>query len=152
MAEETTPLTGGCLCGAVRFQITAEPLMASYCHCTMCQKATGGPFSVYATVPFEGFSFTKGKPAAYESSPGALRLFCGTCGSFFSFRMAEDPKLIVVNLGSLDDPNLIKPDLHGFTSTQVSWCKIDDDLPRHAGSAPEMSKLWVESEGVLQPE
>ncbi len=145
--------TGGCLCGAVRFQITAKPLAACYCHCTMCQKKSGGPFTAYATVPFEGFSFTKGKPAAYESSPGNLRLFCGACGSSLGARVAEDPKLIAVGLGCLDDPNLIKPELHSFTSTQVSWCEIDDGLPRYAEDlGPELTKLWVEMEGLRLPE
>ena len=144
-------MTGGCLCGAVRFQITAKPLATHYCHCTMCQKASGGPFTVGTTVPFEGFSFTKGKPAAYESSPRNLRLFCGACGSSLGARMAEDPKLIVVDLGSLDDPNLIKPESHDFTSTQVSWCKIDDGLPRYTESSPERMKLWREMEGWSPP-
>ena len=153
MVEETTPITGGCLCGAVRFQITAKPLMAAYCHCTMCQKSTGGPFLVFATLAFEGFSFTRGKPAAYESTPGNLRLFCGTCGSDLAVRVAEDPKLIAVSLGCLDDPNLIKPELHGYTSTQVSWCEIDDGLPRFAEDlGPESTKLWREMEGWSRPE
>ncbi len=93
MVEETTPITGGCLCGAVRFRITAKPLAAHYCHCTMCQKQTGGPVGVFATVPSEGFSFTKDEPAAYESSPGSLRLFCGACGSPMGARghSAETP-------------------------------------------------------------
>ena len=145
-------LTGGCLCGAVRFRVTVKPLLASYCHCTMCQKESGGPFAVFATVPFEGFSFTKGEPAAYEASPGNLRLFCGACGSSVGARVAEDPKLIAINLGCLDDPNLIKPELHAFTSTQVSWCEMGDGLPRHAERAPELAKLWVEMEGWSQPE
>ena len=102
----------------------------------------------YATLPFEGFSFTKGIPAAYESSPGSLRLFCGECGSSLAGRTTEDPKLIVFALGCLDDPNRIEPELHVHTSTQVSWCKIDDDLPRHADGSPEAAKLWVEMEGV----
>ena len=54
--------TGGCLCGEVRFQITASPLAAYYCHCTMCQRATGGPFSTSATVPIEALAITKGEP------------------------------------------------------------------------------------------
>ena len=153
MVEATTPITGGCLCGAVRFQITAKPLLPHYCHCTMCQKNGGGPFIVSATVLFEGFSFTKGKPAAYESTPGNLRLFCGACGSPLLARVAEDPKLMDVNLGCLDDPNLIKPESHGFTSTQVSWCEIDDGLPRYAEDlGPELTKLWVEMEGLRLPE
>ena len=151
MAEHLT-LEGGCLCGAVRFQITAKPLETHYCHCTMCQKESGGPFTVGATVPFEGVTFTKGKPAAYESSPGNLRLFCGACGSYLGARVAEDPKLIIFALGCLDDPNLIKPESHEFTSSQVSWCEIDDGLPRHAESSPEVTKLWVEMEGWSQPE
>ncbi len=143
---------GGCLCGGVRFRVTAKPLLASYCHCTMCQKYTCGPFWVFATVPFEGFAFTEGKPAAYESSPGILRLFCGACGSPLVARVAEDPILIAVGLGCLDDPNLIKPELHTFTSSPVSWCEIDDGLPRHAEKAPEIIKLWCEMENWRYPE
>ena len=148
MAEETTPITGGCLCGAVRFRITAKPLTAGYCHCTMCQKGSGQPFTVSATVPFEGFGFTRGEPTAYESSPGFLRLYCGVCHSGLAGRSTEDPKLIAVALGCLDDPNLIKPERHSFTSTRISWCKIDDGLPRHPESAPEVTRLWGEMEGV----
>ena len=147
MVEETTPITGGCLCGAVRFRITAEPLAAHYCHCSMCRKQTGGPFGVFATVQSEGFSFTKGKPAAYESSPGNMRHFCGACGSPLGAWAAEDPKLLAIALGCLDDPNLIKPELHTQTSTQVSWCKIDDGLPRYAEGSPELRKLWAEMGG-----
>ena len=148
MAEATTPITGGCLCGAVRFRITAAPLLTSYCHCTMCQKHGGGPFMVGATIPLEEFSFTRGKPAAYESSPGNLRLFCGFCGSSLGAREVGDSTLVAVNLGCLDDSNLIKPELHMFTSTQVSWCEIDDVLPRHPESSPKLAKLWDETEGA----
>lgn len=147
MVEGTTPSTGGCLCGAVRFQITAAPLASNYCHCTMCQKQTGGPFGVFATVRSEGFNFTKGEPTSYESSPGNLRLFCGACGSPFGAWAAEDPKLLAIVLGCLDDPNLVEPELHTQTSTQVSWCKIDDSLPRYAEASPELRKLWAELGG-----
>ena len=144
--------TGGCLCGGVRFRVTAKPLAAYYCHCSMCRRTSGGGmFLASATVSIAGFAFTKGKPAAYESTPGNLRLFCGACGSPLGARVAEDPKLIEVNLGCLDDPNLITPELHQFTSSQVSWCEIDDGLPRHAEGAPELDKLWVEIEGWNQP-
>ncbi len=145
-------LDGGCLCGAVRFRVTTEPLAAYYCHCTMCQRVTGSMFQVSATVPMEGFAFTKGEPASYESSPGNLRQFCGACGSCITNRTAEDPKLIEFQLGCLDDSNRIKPEFHIFTSTQVSWCKLDDDLPRHAEGAPELDKIWVEIEGWTTPE
>ena len=139
--------TGGCLCGAVRFRVTAKPLMAYYCHCTMCQRTTGGPFQTAATVPIEGFAFTKGEPRAYESSPGFVRLSCGECGSALGMQAKDNPKLTSFHLGCLDDPNATRPEFHIFTSTQVSWCEIADGLPRHAEGAPEPEKIWAELEG-----
>lgn len=140
-------LTGGCLCGAVRFRVTAKPLFAYYCHCTVCQKNSGGPFVTAANILSEALEFTDGEPKGYESAPGFLRLFCGTCGTPLAYRAKENPKLISFRLGCLDDPNAIRPQYHHFTSTQVSWCEIADGLPRHPEGAPESSKLWAEVEG-----
>jgi hypothetical protein len=145
-------LMGGCLCGAVRFRVTAEPLLACYCHCTRCQKNSGGPFMTSATVRIENFAFTKGEPKAYESSPGFGRLSCGECGSALGFQAKDDPKLMDFSLGCLDDPSAITPDFHQFTSTQVSWCEIADGLPRHADVAPEVEKIWAELDGWSAPE
>lgn len=145
-------LSGGCLCGAVRFRVTAAPFYARYCHCTMCQRITGGPFHVGATVPIEAFAFTQGEPRAYESSPGYVRLFCGACGSAMGFQARDKPKLAYFALGCLDDPNAIEPQFHMFTSNQVKWCDIAKGLPRHAEVAPESAKLWAEWEGRTQPE
>ena len=139
--------TGGCLCGSVRFRVTAEPFAAYYCHCTKCQKMTGGPFLTAANVPFEALIFTEGEPEAYESSPGFVRLFCNKCGSGLSYRAKDNPKLASFRLGCLDDPSAIKPQFHIFTSTQVSWCNVVDDLPKHREGAPELAKIWAEMEG-----
>ncbi len=146
------PISGGCLCGAVRFRVTARPFAAYYCHCTMCQRNGGGPFMVGATVPIEAFAFTKGEPKVYESSPGFVRLSCDECGSALGFQAKDNPKLADFCLGSLDDPNAIKPEFHMFTSTQVSWCEMADGLPRHDEGAPELEKLWVELDGWTAPE
>jgi hypothetical protein len=141
-------LTGGCLCGAVRFRVTAEPLAAYYCHCTICQKNGGGPFMVGATVPIEGFTFTQGEPKAYECSPGFVRLSCGECGSPLGFQAKDNPKLADFSLGCLDDPNAIQTQFHIFTSTQVSWCEIAGGLPRHAKREPDLAEQWSELEGL----
>jgi hypothetical protein len=135
--------TGGCLCGDVRFQITAKPLATYSCHCTMCQKNGGGPFMAGATVPIEAFTYIKGKPLRYQSSPELVRLFCGACGSPVGYQAAENPKLADFPLGCLDDPNIIKPESHMFTSTQISWCELKDDLPRYAEGSPDVAKLWA---------
>jgi len=65
--------------------------------------------------------------------------------------VADDPKLIEYQPGCLDDPIAIKPELHMHTSTQVSWCEIDDELPRHNEGAPEIDKIWEEMEGWSRP-
>ena len=100
-----------------------------------------------ATVPIEAFAFTKGEPKAYESSPGFVRLSCGECGSPIGLQAKDDPKLADFGLGCLDDPNVMRPTSHQFTSTQVGWCELADNLPRHAESSPELEKLWGESGG-----
>lgn len=134
--------SGGCLCGDLRFQITTEPLATYYCHCTMCQKNGGGPFMAGATVPIEAFTFTKGEPQKYHSSPRGVRLFCGNCGSPVSYRHAEDPKVADVPLGCLDDPNVISPNAHMYVTTQVKWCELKDDLPRYTENSPEVENAW----------
>ncbi len=88
-----------------------------------------------------------------SKGPGNLRLFCGVFEMSLGARVVEDPKLRLVSLRCLDDPNLIKPELHGYTSTQVSWCEIDDGLPRYVEDyGPDMTKLWREMEGLRRPE
>ena len=69
MTEASKPvLTGGCQCGAVRFAVSAPPARISICHCRMCQKASGAPFASFADIEHEDFSWTRGKPAAFQSS------------------------------------------------------------------------------------
>ena len=145
-------LTGGCLCGAVRFRVKAKPFAAYYCHCTMCQRTGGGPFMVGATVPIEVFAFTKGKPMAYESSSGFVRLACGKCGSALGMQAKDNPKLADFPLGCLDDPNELQPNFHMHTDSQVGWCRVTDDLPRHPKGAPELDNLWAELDGWTAPE
>ena len=144
-------LSGGCLCGAVRFQISAEPIAAYYCHCGICKKNAGGPFVSAATVRADAMTFTKGEPKAYESSPGFVRLFCGVCGTAMSFRKKSDPKLASFRLGCLDNPNAVKPQFHMYSSDQVNWLQEAESLPRYSEGAPELAKLWAEVEGWKPP-
>ena len=65
--------TGGCQCGAIRFAVYAEPRKTGLCHCRMCQKAVAGPFGVLAEVPWADFAWTRGPPAAFQSSSRAAR-------------------------------------------------------------------------------
>jgi hypothetical protein len=95
--------TGGCQCGAVRF--TAERLGASsICHCRMCQKATGNFFGPYVNV--EGFAWTNGPPAYFQSSEEVQRGFCAKCGTPLSF---ESKGQVGIMIGALDDPEAAPP-------------------------------------------
>lgn len=123
-------VTGGCLCGAVRYRATGR-LHAGYCHCRMCQRASGAPVVAWFTVPVDTFAFSTGLPRSYRSSEKAVRHFCGDCGTPLTFRLAEDPPEIDVNLATLDQPEDIAPEYHIYTSSQLPWLHIDDGLPRY---------------------
>jgi len=145
-------LTGGCLCGAIRFEVTEKPITTYYCHCSMCRKVSGSMFQIGVTVPIEGFAFVKGEPSAYESSPGCLRKFCSNCGSSLVNMVPGDAKLIEFQLGCLDDIEQITPEFHMHTLSQASWFDVADGLPRYAISSPELDRIWVETEGWAAPQ
>ena len=144
-------LTGGCLCGAIRFEVTGKPITTYYCHCSMCRKVSGSMFQLGATVPIERFRFIKGEPTAYESSPGCLRKFCISCGSSLVNMVPGDAKLVEFQLGCLDDIEQIKPEFHMHTSEQASWFEVADELPRYDISSPELDRIWVDTEGWAAP-
>jgi hypothetical protein len=138
-SSEPSPLAreGGCLCGAVRYRISAEPRDAGYCHCRMCQRSTGAPVVSWLTVASQGFAWTLGAPAVYRSSPKAERLFCAVCGTQLVFREPAVPDYLDVTVASLDDPAPIRPDHHIWTASRISWFDISDDLPRYPERGPD---------------
>jgi hypothetical protein len=123
------PAGGGCQCGAVRYEITAAPVDTNYCHCRMCQRATGGPFGVFATVKRADFKWTQGEPAYFESSSVARRGFCSKCGTPLSFEYTAS-KHISFTIGTFDEPDALPPAQHSGCESQVSWLHILDDLPK----------------------
>ena len=121
---------GGCLCGRVRYVVTAAPSGTNYCHCSQCRKASGSAFAVNAGIARDAFRLTAGKGdlSYFESSPGKRRFFCGTCGSpIFS---QAGPGTVYVRVGTLDDADAVTPDVHIHVASKVTWFEIADDLPR----------------------
>jgi hypothetical protein len=133
------PLDGGCLCGAVRYRISAEPRHADYCHCRMCQRASGAPVVAWLTVARAGVAWTKREPAVYRSSPHAERLFCPACGTQLAFREIAAPDELDVTLASLDVPEAVRPGHHIWTSSRIGWFEIADELPRYPERGPGSS-------------
>ena len=129
-------ITGTCLCGAVAYELTADPVWAHNCHCSRCRKTRGGPFASNLFVPLSGFRFTRGEDQlhAYQP-PDAERfthVFCGTCGSTVPWRN-ETRGVAVVPMGSLDSPPGIAPRAHIYVEFMAPWFVITDDLPQCPG-------------------
>lgn len=124
-------LTGGCLCGAIRYRIEAAPVEALYCHCRMCRRAHGAPVVAWLTVPSAGFAIITGEPAGYRSSADATRSFCGRCGTPLTWQAVGNPTLIDVSTASLDNPAAVAPTLHLWTESRIPWFETADLLPRY---------------------
>jgi hypothetical protein len=134
MADPVVPLTGGCGCGAVRFEISEPLVSASYCHCTRCQRRTGTAASANGHTAPGAFLLVAGEEDLRTWAPesGAEKIFCGRCGSAVFSRSAGDPPRIGVRLGSLDADPGIRPQWRQFVAYAAPWEEIPDDgLPRH---------------------
>jgi hypothetical protein len=129
-------LEGGCLCGAVRYRIGAEPRTVDYCHCRMCQRSAGAPVLAWLTVASGAFAWTGGEPAVYRSSAHAERLFCPRCGTQLVFRDIAEPDHLDVTAASLDEPEAVRPTHHIWTASRIAWFDIADDLPRYPEQGP----------------
>lgn len=131
MSEKHLPITGGCLCGAVRFSANRPPTWVGYCHCRMCQRGYGHPSGIF--VAFKGteqaaLRFTKGAPTYYQSSALLQRGFCSTCGSPLGIRSPQGHSVMI---GTLDHPEDWPPnESHSGIESQIPWDIIHDDLPR----------------------
>jgi hypothetical protein len=124
--------TGGCLCGAVRYRSGEAPKYASYCHCGMCRKISGAPFSGFVEFPDGGLEWTQGTPSQYESSNGVIRRFCSDCGSSLTF---EADGVVFISQGSLDMPAQVAFDCHTYTKSRLPGMELADGLPQYPGPA-----------------
>lgn len=133
----SNPLRGGCLCGAVRFELTAPFLSAGYCHCTHCQRRTGTGSSANGRVAQAGFRLLAGEEQlrAFTPAAGVPKLFCTTCGSaLFSGDPFADEE-VAVRLGTLDRDPAIRPQYRQFVDSAAPWEPVPEDgLVRHLGS------------------
>jgi hypothetical protein len=125
-------ITGGCLCGGVRYQVGGQPASMYYCHCSQCRRATGSAFAANVMVRSDDLSFVAGEEllASYESSPGKRRHFCSRCGSPIYSRSQAMPQLSSLRSGTLDGDPGIRPGTHIHVASKADWFEIHDTLPR----------------------
>lgn len=134
MAKITTPFFGGCACGAIRYESTAEPVLMIHCHCRDCQRSSGGPFSSLVIAPTEAFRLVQGT-LRYHASPSEAggrtrRGFCADCGSPLVVQPDVVPHLIAIRTASLDDPGWFVPQLDVWTSDAHPWDQMNPAVPK----------------------
>lgn len=117
---------GGCLCGAVRFAVTGEPLNVAWCHCESCRRHSGAPVSVFLAVRRDEFAVSKGEITKYNSSPGRWRGFCGRCGSTLTCEGNANSPEVHLHIGSIDDAARFVPTRHIFPEERLPWLHLTD--------------------------
>jgi hypothetical protein len=132
-----TELTGGCLCGAVRYALRGPILAVTHCHCRMCQRASGAPVVTWASVARKDYAATAGVMARYQSSDKAWRGFCTSCGSQIAFEYEASPDTVYLNVGALDEPGAVTPERNIWTHSRLPWQPIDEALPQYPGDAED---------------
>ena len=129
-------ITGGCLCGAVRYEITAEPIVTRVCWCRLCQYLGAGSATVNVCFPSAALS-VEGAMTDYRSTADSgnvmHRRFCGTCGTALFSEAESRPHLIFVRAGTLDEPEGARPAMTIWTSQAPTWACMDPTLPKSMG-------------------
>ena len=134
-------LTGGCMCGAVRYQIDSQPGDCGWCHCRTCQLFGGAPALAFASVPANDFTWTSKQPQWVETSTFGRRAFCAECGTPLQVQVNYQPETVDFPITTLDDPSVAEPEFHIFWASRVRWFNPSDDLPKHDRFRPDTRGL-----------
>jgi hypothetical protein len=133
------PVRGSCLCGGVRYEVTAPFLRANFCHCSRCRKHTGAAASTQGRVPRDAFALLSGAGLirVYTPDQGMVKAFCAACGSSLFGGTWPDGPEVSIRLGTLDDDPGIQPSFHTFVADAPAWLVVGDDgLPRYEAARP----------------
>ena len=135
-----TKLTGGCLCGAVRYECSHDPGPIVVCHCLDCRKAGGAGAAYIMRVPVESVVLRQGQPGSYakraDSGNLITRYFCTECGSQLYSQREDLPQYTALRVGSLDDAAPLEIGMHIWTSSALPWMPMDEPVPRHEKNRP----------------
>jgi hypothetical protein len=134
------PLTGACLCGAVRFEVTEPLRSAGYCHCTRCQRRTGTAASASGRIEPGSLRLLAGEELLRSYDPpdhGFRKVFCSGCGGHLWSQSPDDPEVKSIRLGAFDGDPGIRPSYRQFVAYAAPWEAIPDDgLPRYPEHRP----------------
>ena len=141
------PLTGGCHCGAVRYEVRAAPRMVLNCHCTNCQKITGSAFATNAYIDEASFAFTKGEPkiVRWTADSGTERwgAFCGDCGSRIAHGSTPSKGGLALRGGTLDDVSWLEPVADIWTDSAQPWVEFPESRARFPKQHTDAKPLFA---------
>lgn len=133
------PYSGSCLCGAVRYTVSAEPLATGNCHCRNCQKSAGAPFSSAFLIRQDALQLT-GELKYYERTSDTgntvRRAFCPTCGTPLFSASTGMPDILVMKITGLDHADAIQPMMDIYTESAQAWTRMDPALPKFPRMPP----------------
>jgi len=131
--------SGGCSCGAVKYETSAEPVLQGNCHCHECQRMTGSGYSATLFFPADAVNVS-GEVRSYSrignSGKEVGRSFCPTCGSQLFSQAGVMPGILGIRAGTLDDTSIYKPALNIFTACAATWDHMDSSLPKFSAAPP----------------
>ncbi len=137
-------MDGGCLCGAIRYRISDDPLTLYACHCTDCQRQSGSAFGLSMIVERTAFEVVRGEPLALDltTADGRHRRprICGACGNRL-FNESKVSEVVVVRGGTLDHASTLRPIGHIWTRSAQPWVRIPEGALSYPGQPPDMLEL-----------
>jgi hypothetical protein len=147
MLLPTFPVSGGCKCGAVRYELTGEPRSIYACHCRDCQRETGGPYSIGILAWRKDFILIEGTNTitlskVAESGRTVVQHLCGECFTRISHDPTGDASIVVIRAATLDDPSWVEPVIQIWTASKLPFVHLDDRLPTHERQAPSRNAFY----------
>ena len=140
-------MTGGCQCGRIRYSVRIEDDDAYFCHCRMCQRATGGVSIAFKNVAVIDVQWTGPAPDRYRSSPFARRGFCSSCGTPLTYE-SDDHDQMDLTVGSFDDPYAFVPVSHaGIESRHAAWLDTTALPGERTDQNERITRKWIETRG-----
>lgn len=123
-------ITGGCHCGAIRYELRGEAMHHALCHCTDCRRCAGAPMVGWAAYPEDALAVTKGEAKVYASSDNGRRHFCAACGTgLFYYNAAVLPGVVDIQSATFDDFEALPAQVQIQTADRASWMKDAHALP-----------------------
>ena len=133
-----TTITGGCHCGAIRYEISGEAIVHALCHCTDCRRHAGAPMVGWSMYAADALKVMKGKPKLYKSSEHGRRQFCADCGSgLFYTNDNIMPGIVDIQSGTYDDPDAVPATMHIQVAERIHWMERAHELPTFERYPPQ---------------